>query len=310
MDRLGGDGDFLAALADQQALWREACDVGKRLSQNMLPGASSPAMEELSYEAKFKNLHWREPVQAAHSVIQLGLLAVNDHLQNYARLFESEPVPTFSHLVIARAAIETAGYVNWLAEPGGAKKRVQRYEVHRLSNANSMDVAPAPQIVREKACQVRENVKRGAAELNWGYHSGKRKNSAKVGGEEEARAREMIEAVLAPPSVTSKLGNMLWWYLSGVAHGKTHALMQSVEAMNANSSSIEEQLATVYAKSSSVMIVGHATLEAYVRVTERVAKLFGWTSTEWDCVVAKAAAMGKQTAAAVAAERPATSGNM
>lgn len=53
-------------------------------------------------EAGVANPHLKEPIEAAHSLARIFAFAATDHLRNYARLFDSQPVSVYSHLVVAR----------------------------------------------------------------------------------------------------------------------------------------------------------------------------------------------------------------
>ncbi len=289
------EGDVLEALETGRKKWEAACEVALAMSGNALPAADSPAMAELADERRFTKSGWTEPVAACHTAIRVGLFAVNDHLRNYARLFKSEPVPVYSHLVLARAAIETAAAVNWLAEPMTSDQRVMRYRLTRLSDANSMDLGHAPGPARDKGKALRLSIRKGADGLGWTYRKGGRGTRPQVGAEEQATTREQIDQLLAAAAMASQMGDLLWWYLSGVAHGELHALRQSIKVETDRANPLAAGAnGAFFTHAGMVAVMGQATLEAHTKTMTTAAQLFGWESAAWVSVLHDTHRMGQE----------------
>lgn len=298
----GVEGDVVAAVTPARQVWQQVCDAGRPLTELAVPAADSPAMTEIAAESSLSCDRWREPVMAAHAVIRMSLFAVNDHLRSYAHLFETEPIPVFSHLVVARAAVETAGLVSWLADPScTVEQRVMRYQVYRLVNANAMGYGHAPDGARVKAVEVRTDVREGCQARGWTYRSGKNKSVPTVGTETLPTPRQLIDAVVATAPEVGPFGSLLWWYLSGVTHGQQHALMQSFKVLDGSPvTAIGQPVGAFITESVSVSVTGQTVTDAYVRTTDRVAALFGWYNDDWAAAVAASTEAGRRIADSVA----------
>jgi hypothetical protein len=73
----------------------------------------------------------------------------------------------------------------------------------------------------------------------------------------------------------------MWWFLSGVLHGATYALMQSVEHSNPEASDLEPARVSIFTSSKSVLLQGLVLGRAYRELIERHANFFGWQNTRW-----------------------------
>lgn len=274
--------EFVAPTVD--VLLRLA-DAAQRLGGVGLPSAESRAMVEIAAEAALLNDHLAEPIHAAHSVSGILAFAATDHLRNYARLFESQPVPVYSHLVLARACLDACRVAFWLSEPEiGPMRRAQRYVVLRLDNAKQQKRSPLDE-PRAKAKQIIEEVRLGVATARWPLQA--HLNDAKsprVGYEELPPAKKGIAAVLREMPVEAEgagLGPVLWWYLSGITHSASYGLMQAVEAGEKNDA-LKPHLGAIFTDARSVILMGWAIASAYRNMTEARRALFGWQSAEWD----------------------------
>ena len=276
--------DLVEFVAPTVRVLCELADAGQALGAAGLPDAGSIAMDELAAEAVLENDDITEPIHGAHSISGLVAFAATDHLRNYARLFESQPVPVYSHLVLARACLDACSLARWISEPGiGPTRRAQRYLVLRLHNAKQQKRSPlvAPKV---KAGSIVEEVRRGVAAAGWplqaNMNNGK---SPLIGAEEIPKTKVGIESVLGVMPEEAEqigLGPVLWWYLSGVMHAASYGLMQAVEPQG-RSSPVGPELGAIYTDGRSVILMGWAVAAAYVNMTSSRRQLFGWTSSEW-----------------------------
>jgi hypothetical protein len=252
-----------------------------------LPAAESKAMAERAEESPLRNEHWTEPVRAAHSMSGVLRFAATDHFRNYARLFVTEPVPVYSHLVLARAALDASGMTYWLSDCGiSAPTRVMRHQTLRLMNAAELDKSKVGD-AKATAKRSRANVMAGAQANGWAAF---RKNP-RCCTEEKPRSKSLIRAVLDDDRIfgpdEAGIGDLLWWYLSGVTHSATYALMQSVEALeDAPRVVTGEPMAKIFTSSASVAIMGLTTARGYANAISENARLMGWESERWAAALA------------------------
>jgi hypothetical protein len=249
-----------------------------------LPAADSKAMLERSEEHTYLNPHWDEPVRGAHAVGGVLAFAATDHMRSFGQLFATEPVPVYSHLVLARAALDAAGMAYWVADTGtGTKTRIMRYGVTRLMNAAQYDRSPVPD-AKDLAKRIRDSVDLGSADNGWTIS----RKTGRVGTEDPPKPRKLIRAVLADDKVFGSgeagIGDVLWWYLSGATHSASYALMQSVQiheqATRANGG--DEPMGAIYTSAGSVILIGLTVARAYETAISEWARLMGWRSDRWD----------------------------
>lgn len=242
-------------------------------------------MAELAEEARLVNDHLAEPIHAAHSLARILAFAATDHLGNYARLFDSQPVPVYSHLVVARACLDACSLAYWLGEPDvGAERRAQRYVAMRLFNAKQQKRSPIGQ-VKEKAKEILEDARAGVTAAKWPFHPHWSKNeNPRVADEAVPRSKAGIAAVLGeiPAEVAeTRIGHVLWWYLSGVTHSASFALMQAVE-LEEPTSELGPHMGAIFTDAKSVLMMAWAISKAYVTMIEAHRGLFRWESDEWN----------------------------
>lgn len=263
-----------------------------------LPGVSSRAMAERAEESTFTNPHWEEPVRASHAVGGVVAFAATDHLRSFGGLFSSEPVPVYSHLVLARAALDAAGLAYWLADTGiDTKTRIMRYSVTRLMNAGQFDRSPLPD-GKDHARRVRDSVDAGAVANGWTIS----RRTGRVGTEEPPRTRRLIRTVLHDDSVfgptESGVADVLWWYLSGATHSASYALMQSVKIHEEATKTFGgEPMAAIYTSSEGVMLIGLTIARAYTNAYGEWARLMGWQSDRWDAAQQELASLSRSVRA-------------
>lgn len=272
--------DYLRPLCD---VMLELVDAAQELGgEHGMPAAASMAISEIAEEHKYQSEYWTGPVRGAHTTAGVLRFAAGDHVRNYARLFLDQPVPVFSHLVLARACLDTCGSAYWLADTtAGVDARVQRYQVHRMLNAKEMKRSPL-EAPKKKGEETIDLIVNGANALSWGASRG----SVRVGGEEEVKPKKLIRAVLDDDATfgENKLGNaeLLWWYLSGATHSAMWALMQSVDSSSGDTDATGEPLASIFTNADSVVMMGLTISRAFEAVIVEHNSLFGWGSKRWD----------------------------
>jgi hypothetical protein len=278
--------EFLTVVRPMVDTLRAVADAGQALvTGTQPPDAHSTAMMELHNQDRLVGLV--DPIFAAHTSGGILAFAATDHLRNYARLFESEPVAIYSHLVTARSSLDVSSVCAWLSEDGiGYIRRAQRGLVLRLAAAKQNGRAPMP-AVKHKATETREKCIAGAAAAGWACDSHWGDNqSPVVGAESLPWPKDAISAVMGGTSGDDRLGPVLWWYLSGVTHGATSALAQAIQEVR-DATPVTPLSAGLGTSSQSVVLMGCAVALAYVSAVKARARLFGWTSDGWDAAVAQ-----------------------
>jgi hypothetical protein len=196
-------------------------EVGFR--QGRVQSADSPAMREVADEPRYvKRSGWTGPLTDTHALGGLTLHAATDYVRTFAESFAGESVPTYGHLVVARAALESSGVSWWLSEDGIARDdRVKRGLSEFLYSATEVGWLG---LQDDAGKRVDEWIAR-AASLDWAAtdRNGKPWSLAK------SRGKPLIDGVgrpSVPDSITrllvsdeeARIGKLLWSRLSAVSH--------------------------------------------------------------------------------------------
>jgi hypothetical protein len=271
--------EYLRPLCDVMI---ELADASLELGGSVgLPAAESLGMAELAEEHRFSNERWSEPVRASHTTASILCLAAGDHLRSFGRLFLSQPVPVYSHLVLARACLDACGVGYWLSETGiGLETRIQRFLVHRMADALDVKRSPIPAVKAKGRAALDEVVQRSNL-LGWGAT----KSKPRVGDVTQVSPKRLIRTVLDDDRTfgADQLGSseILWWYLSGATHSAVWALMQSIDSSTGETSASGDPLAAVLTNGESVRLIALTIARAFAAVTEEHAALMGWHSDRW-----------------------------
>lgn len=250
-----------------------------------LPFDGSPAMHDFAKQPQFAKLAGDQPVDNAHSLLRVTTFAGFDHLRSFARLFQGEVTPVFSHLVLARAALQTFGPVAWLAEPGITTerriKRVLLFELEDAANRKRYGLEP----ITEMAHKISEHVRELAQQLNWAVIFNNQTKS--VGGEVLPSTAALIAVAIGPEGANSDdplLANtprLVWSYLSGIAHGFSYALLQSITRGDEAATTPGLVPGTLGTDSASVTTMATAIAAAAFNAGERHLAYMGWKTSEW-----------------------------
>jgi len=211
---MAGEGDVVQAVRPMTETLLRVDDAGQELaSGTKYPDAGSTAMMELANEQKLQgSAVLGEPIQMAHSMGGVLAFASADHIRNYALSFQSNPVPVYSHLVVARACLDACSVSAWLSEDEiGVVRRAQRALVVRISSAKQLKRSPIPE-VKQRGKAIRDQCIAGAAAAGWQCETNwKSDASPEVGGERLPSAKQAISAVLGddPTDSSSRLGPVL-----------------------------------------------------------------------------------------------------
>lgn len=282
------DDDFIAAVADTSdvlaGLARAYLEASQRVGH--AAAADSPAMAELAAELRYVNDRWRDPIREAHAVGGMLTLAGCDHLRSYAHLFSSPPTPVYTHLVVARAALEAFGWARWLSDRQiNVETRVKRGRIIQLADALQRKRYQHEPIKDEGRAIIRR-VREGAPD-EWLPIICNDRN-IEIGGETAPTARDVIGAVLgAKPTAADELSASLWTMLSGVAHASRGALLMSME-IAPPSSSLAPPVAATITTASTVHLIGVVIARAGINACDERLTLMGWVDDSWRSAVNRA----------------------
>jgi len=274
--------DFLSYVAPLREVLLELADAAQALGEPAsIPAADSRAMAEIAEVARYDGDLWTDSISSALSIAGIVRFAATDHLRGFGRLFADQPVPVYSHLVLARACLDACASVSWLSATSiTATARVQRYHVARLMNAKELKRSPI-QTSKHKGKAIQTNVVAGAAELGWNAF----KDHPRIGNEEAPSPKSLLRTLLDDNDTFGVgaigVSDILWWYLSGATHSTSYALMQSIEPEEHPSPGLSDPMAAISTNGPSVVLIGLTIARGYVAMVEEHAELLGWQSNEW-----------------------------
>lgn len=283
--------EFVRSVADTVAMLQRLVDASRGIGarHGHLPSGTSRAMGDLEYERKADLGTWTEPLREAHALAGIFLFAGMDHVEAYAHLFAAPPVPVYSHLVVARAALEALGWCRWLADPRvSPETRARRGRVIRLADAEQLRGLPDADS-KAKGKQIVQAIREGAPAR---YTVICNEKQISVGGERFPGTKTAVAAVLPSGAIPERLGPTLWSLLSGVAHAFRYALVMSMEAASpkspARSALVGPVLGGFTTTSRTTHLIGCAVARAAIAGCGARFELFGWDDDpEWrDAVVA------------------------
>lgn len=246
-----------------------------------LPVGGSPASHELEVERRrfAGKSAWVAPLRDTHWLGALTLLAAGDHLRAFAALLAQEEAPTYAHLVLTRAAMEACVIAAWLNDPVvDADQRVKRGLVERLYSARQQQRSRA---LRPDGQELDAQLRTVAASLRWTVTSGRTDADPVVAGVSRPNVASAISQHLVGDRITY-LGQVLWAYLSGVAHTAWYALSQPIsEAAPVDDSGTEPPLTAVATGPRSIDLQAVCLIRLYLAAADNRMALMGWHSAEW-----------------------------
>jgi hypothetical protein len=260
-------------------------DATELLVGSGIATADSTAMAEIVQEAELVGPGFDEPVRGAHSNASILRFAATDAVRQFARLFQSQPVPVYAHMAVARAGLEAAAHSYWTAASGiGAVERVKRFQAIRLRNSLEMKRSPIPEF-KQQGAELMARVRQQCQERSWTTIA----NDSRiiVGGQELHGSGALIKTLASQGSDApelQRLGATAWWFQSGSSHAVNYALVESIEAQEPTSS-VGPQIASIFTSSRSVALQALILGFGYRSMIEEHRRLFGWSNPAWDSAV-------------------------
>jgi hypothetical protein len=177
------------------------------------PAAESRAMSEIAAEqALSERSEWSDPLSVTHSNGALTLRAAADYVRGFAQVFSSDQrMPTWAHLVLARAALEASVISAWLNEPGVEPlERMKRGLVEQLYSSREVERLRLPGFTPKNEWWLKV-----AADLGWVVTWPNRKPA--VDGTQRPSIPAGISGLIVDDE-EKQIGRALWSRLSAVTH--------------------------------------------------------------------------------------------
>lgn len=263
---------------------------GLRDRWGSLAAAESQAMAELAAEAQVRGKSpWGDdPIQAAHNLGQLLLVATDDCGRALVRLLSGGASPVYAHIVLARASLELASRAWWLFEPAiGLRLRVARGMNERIFGLAQQRRLPLTEEDDARASERRKELFAEAARL--GFQTVPAPPKAPRYLEEMRPGQTKLIEKLLSANGDASLGALVYGAFSAVAHGTTFGLTSSVKADAPNLPTTPGiRWGAVYTSSRDVVSVLAAVIFGTVEAYRRRNQLFGWSSQSWTETAARA----------------------
>jgi hypothetical protein len=261
--------------------------AGFEMVDGTQPQAESRAMAEFAQEARLGDSNWSEPIQHVQMIVGFNSIALLDHCRSYGLHFATEPIPLYSHFVVARAALDAGATAWWLLDSEiDAEQRAVRGQVLRLANAREAKRGPSDlEAMRTTAATVRQAVQAGAADRGLRVIVNKPRTPITIGKQEKPTPRQSIEAMLGYKGFP-EISHVLWWLLSGYTHGGFYALAQSI-GVRPTGEEMGLPMAGLVTDSRTSNLIGALVGKATTRVVQARNEYYGLESPAWDSAVSE-----------------------
>lgn len=225
---------------------------------------------------KRTNADLPSPVEFGHATANVLLMATHDHLHALGRLLGPPPA-VYATVAVARAAIEAAARLAWLADLDCDKRtRVARYLTQHMLELRWRAALPSPG-ARGDAEQALERLAGQAADAGFDTRRDSRGRLSKV--EVEPPKLEWLVGDLARDGGREPLVTLYRVY-SHTVHGGAFALTRSMRVdPDAGDPGVGVVSRVVDPREASQM-AGAVALAA-LHGTDKLARLFGWDHSHW-----------------------------
>jgi hypothetical protein len=234
-------------------------------------------MAEIAVEQSYANRsEWPSPISETHTFGEMTLRAASDYARTFAdALGVGDRGPVYGHLVLVRAALEACVVSWWLNEPGiDPAERIKRGLCEHLYSANEIRRLN----IQEDAAERVERWERVASNLGW--RVGDDRGRPVVDGVKRPSIPGGIAALLVGER-ESRIGRLLWSYLSAVSHvtwfGIGGTLSRAGEPDPAGF-----VRATIGTQSSSVSTQAWCILRSLKNAATARFTLMGWNDPQWE----------------------------
>lgn len=289
-----GDDPFFVQVGPLRDALRALVSVGRDVRQRRgyLPAADGRGMSEFAEAKKYAGGWGAEPIRDAHSSAGVLLFAAEDHIISIGKLFDDDPVPVFSHSVLARSALEASLLASWLMDLKiGPRERIARYMTRDLADKEALERLAAATESAATETRARTRIETIVDEARRHEFRVVTSKKGKVLGIEERHPDTTSLANLymldgdaeLDESGDDGLGVIMWRLFCGIDHSSFHGLRQSIDD-SAGPSELDPGTvrAAFRTASNEVLIVLTTVALAYMPAMGAYVRLMGWKDeTEW-----------------------------
>jgi hypothetical protein len=253
------------------------CEAAARQSADHghLPVASSRAMAEVALERSWATEQWEQPAINAHSYGVLVCHFLLDHLAALAAMLKGAVVgPSFAHLTVARAIVESAPVGHWLLDSQiSLECRIKRSLSYRIESANQSGRQQNVPGAAEHSAAAREAVKAFAGAHGWEVIG------SAIGGEDMPKPGSTFSAVAfgqSNPEFDSIVRNLM----AATSHGTLYALMQHLsDELDVSEIATIAPLRGIVVDAAHLASISLACYLACAAVVDARMSLMGWTAS-------------------------------
>jgi hypothetical protein len=266
---------------------REFCTAVEAVTDRHghIPDTASTGMRELAVEARYREQStWQNPITDTHMFGAMTLRAAADYMRSFAQLFDTEEPPVYGHVVVARAAFESASVSSWLNDAHiGVPERIRRGLCEQLYSAREVhDLGITP----DSLDRVDEWV---AVATSFGWTA--KRSSSKIAGSGRPSVSEGIVRA-ADSGEQSRIGDLLYCRTAAVSHVTWFGLQTGLDIAGAEVDPVRRSgkvaIGTDTARVGPLCFYMSRAVRA--AASSRV-ELMGWTDTEWRSAVDEHAAL-------------------
>jgi hypothetical protein len=234
---------------------------------------------------------------SAYSTATLAITACEDHATAICRLLAGDPVPTWAHSTLARAALEASARAFWLLELDiGAHRRVARYMTYRIADQTASAALADAVGEPTEASNARARARMIVDEADrLGFAATRsRKGAPRAIGEPMPGPTQLVRNNLRDGDPESDdLGTIAYRGYSAIAHAQPHGLMQGIDADRDSLTPAGLMTGALVTRSNVVNGTLTAVALGYGHAVGELAALFGWTDAEWRATCARVFAIAR-----------------
>ena len=280
--------DALAPLVTFLRVFTEAINaVGDRHGRT--PWAESPAMRELADDTDYGvRSGWDGPITNTHAMGGLTLTAATDYVRSFAAVLAAEKPPTYGHLVLARAALESSVVYAWLNEDGIARdERVKRglsEYIYAAVEEERLELQGDTTVVVDLIAHAAA-LGCGVIDRNNKPWTHKSRGTPRVDGVARPSTGPAITRLLVDDA-QAKIGKMQWSRLSAVTHVTFFGLWWAF--MGGGSSRGYVASTHIGTDLHAVYMQAFCIIKAVRQAASARFALMGWADDVWHGVVSNA----------------------
>jgi hypothetical protein len=250
-----------------------------------LPSHDSRAMGELAAEQTYRGRSsWENPIRDTHTFGAMTLRAATDYVRGFGQLFDGPHPPLYAHVVVGRAALESAVVSEWLSEPAASPlDRIKRGLCEHLYSALEVDRLGLPGDDRDRVPRWT-----GVADsFGWRADTSRPSNPS-VDGTRRPRVSDGIVRLSGSPE-GSEVGNLLFSRTSAVSHVTWFGIQSAFDLSEVERNApLGDARVPMGTNSERVSAIAFYVLRVVRAAATARFTLMGWTDPSWTEAVREA----------------------